>query len=93
MGVKEANPSIRAWFPEKVKTYLNDRLLIGEETSNKASPTQVAGEMRREKDDKGDRLFVGTDCLSCQQVAAYFSRLVAAKRKYDSLATTVLWSR
>ena len=80
-------------FPEKVKTHLNDRLLIGEETGNKVSLTQVAREMRREKDDKGDRLFVGTDCLNCQQVAAYFSRLAAAKRKHDSLATTVLWRR
>ena len=50
--------------------------------------TQVAREMRPEKDDNGDRLFVGTDCLSCQQVTAYFSRLAAAKRKHDSLATT-----
>ena len=29
-------------FPEKVKAYLNDRFLIGEETGNKASPTEVA---------------------------------------------------
>ena len=49
--------------------------------------------MRREKSDKGDRLLVGTDCLSFQQVAAYFSRLAAAKRTHDSLATTVLWRR
>ena len=40
--------------------------------------------------DKGDRLFVGADCLSSQQVAAYFSRLAATKRKHGSLATTVV---
>ena len=51
-------------FPEKVKLYLNDRFLIGEETGNKASLTQVAPEMRRERDDNGD-------CLSSQQVAVY----------------------
>ena len=44
--------------------------------------------MRRERDGKGDRLFVGTDCLSSQQVAAYFSRLAAAKRDHSSLVTT-----
>ena len=67
-GLKKQNSSLR--FPEKVKTYLNDRFLIGEETGNKASPTQVAREMRQEKDDNlGDCLFVGTDCLSCQQVS------------------------
>ena len=77
-------------FPGKVKAYLNDRFLIGEETGNKASPTQGSREMRRERDDKSDRLFVGADCLSSQQVAAYFSRLAATKRKHGSLATTVV---
>ena len=85
-ALQKQNSSSR--FPEKVKTYLNDRFLIGEETGNKASLTQFAREMRGENYDKGDRLFVGTDCLSCQQVAAYFSLLAAAKRKHGSLATT-----
>ena len=77
-------------FPEKVKAYLNDKFLIGEETGNKESPTQVAREMRRERDDTGDRLFVGADCLGSQQVAEYFSRLAATKRKHGSLTTTVV---
>jgi len=77
-------------FPVKVKAYLNDKFLIGEETGNKGSPTLVAGETRRERDDKGDRLFLGADCLSSQQVAAYFSRLAVTKRKHGSLTTTVV---
>ncbi|KAL9961697.1 hypothetical protein ACROYT_G030694 [Oculina patagonica] len=72
-------------FSETVKAYLNDRFLIGEETGNKASPTQVAREMRRERDVKGNRLFVGSDCLSSQQIASYFSRLATAKKKHGSL--------
>ena len=90
-ALKKQNSSSR--FPVKVKPYLNGRFLIGEETGNKPSPTQVPREMRRVKDDKGDRLLVGTDCLSCHQVTAYFSRLAAAKRKHDSLGTTVPWRR
>ena len=72
-------------FSTAVKAYLNDKFLIGEETGNKASPTQVAWEMHRERDDKGDRLFVGGDCLSSQQIAAYFSRLAATKKEHGSL--------
>ena len=59
--------------------------VLGEETGNKASPTQVAREMHRERDDKGNRLFVGGDCLSSQQIVAYFSRLAATKKKHGSL--------
>ena len=75
-------------FSTAVKAYLNDKFLIGEETGNKASPTQVAREMHRERDDKGNRLFVGGDCLSSQQIAAYFSRLAATKKKHGSLNAT-----
>ena len=45
--------------------------------------------MRRERD-KGYCLFVGADCLSSQQIAAYFFRLAATKRKHSSLTTTVV---
>ncbi|CAH3020882.1 unnamed protein product [Porites evermanni] len=72
-------------FSTAVKAYLNDKFLIGEETGNKASPTQVAREMHRVRDDKGNRLFVGGECLSSQQIAAYFSRLAATKKKHGSL--------
>ena len=41
--------------------------------------------MHRERDDKGNRLFGGGDCLSSQQIAAYFSRRVATKKKHGSL--------
>lgn len=71
-------------FSTAVKAYLNEKFLIGKETGNKASPTQVAREMRRERDDTGNRLFVGADCLSSQHIAAYFSRLAATKTKHGS---------
>ena len=67
-------------FSTAVKAFLNDKFLIGEETGNKASPIQVAREMHRERDDKGNRLFVGSDCLSSQQIAAYFLVLQQPKR-------------
>ena len=41
MGIKK-HKSTR--FSTAVKAYLNDKFLIGEETGNKASPTQVARE-------------------------------------------------
>ena len=41
--------------------------------------------MHRERDDKGNRLLVGGDCLSSQQIAAYFSCLTATKKKRSSL--------
>ena len=34
---------------------------------------------------KSNRLFVGGDCLSSQQIAAYFSHLAATKKKHGSL--------
>ena len=41
--------------------------------------------MHRERNDKGNRLFGGGECLSSQPIAAYFSRLVATKNKHGSL--------
>ena len=35
-------------FSTAVKAYLNDKFLVGEETGNKVSPTQVAREMHRD---------------------------------------------
>ena len=46
--------------------------------------------MRRERDEKGNRLFVGSDCLSSQQIAAYFSRLAATRKKHGHLATSIV---
>jgi len=77
MGIKKQKSSLR--FPKRVKTYLTDKFLIGEEMGNKVSPTIVSRDMRRERNEKGDRLFVGADCLSSQQIAAYFSRLAATR--------------
>ena len=45
-------------FSTAVKAYVNDKFLTGEEMGNKASPTQVAREMHRERDDKGNRLLL-----------------------------------
>jgi len=59
-------------------------------TRKQATRSQVTREMHRERDDNGDRLFVGADCISSQQVEEYFSRLAATKRKHGSLTTTVV---
>ena len=62
-----------ASFPEKIKAYLNEKYLNGEETGNKAHR---------------DCLLVGAGCLSSQlqQIAAYFSRLAAIKKKHGGPA-------
>lgn len=88
MGIKKQKSSLR--FPKRVKTYLTDKFLIGEEMGNKVSPTIVSRDMRRERNEKGDRLFVGADCLSSQQIAAYFSRLAATRKKHGHLATSIV---
>ena len=46
-ALKKQKSSTR--FPEKVKSYLNDRFLTDEDTGNKVSPMQVVCEMRRER--------------------------------------------
>ena len=47
--------------------------------------------MNRERDDKGSRLFGGGDCLSSQQIASYFSRRIATKKKHGSLNAAASW--
>ncbi|CAH3018768.1 unnamed protein product [Porites evermanni] len=79
-GKRVSNITMGWALTTAVKAYLNDKFLIGEETGNKASPTPVAREMHRERDYKGNRLFVGGDCLSSQQIAAYFSHLAGTKK-------------
>ena len=44
-------------FSAKVKEYRTAKFDIGEETRDKADPTQVASDMRSAKDDNNSRLF------------------------------------
>lgn len=67
-------------FPEKVKKFLLEQFMIGEETGRKVTPAEGANRMRSLRDDAGNRLFEKSEWLTVQQVTSYFSRLAAMKR-------------
>ena len=67
-------------FPEKVKRFLVEQFMIGEETGRKVTPAEGANRMRSLRDDAGNRLFEKSEWLTEQQVTSYFSRLAAMKR-------------
>ena len=73
-------------FSTAVKAYLNDKFLIGEETGNKASPTQVAREMRRERDDRVIVYLLEVTVWVLNRLHhTLFSCLTATKKKHGSL--------
>ena len=71
-------------FTEEQKKYLTEQFLIGEERGKKADPKEVSHDMRKVRSESGARLFLGSDVLSPQQVAGFFSRLAAKLRKVSS---------
>lgn len=71
-------------FSQEQKKYLTEQFVIGEESGKKADPKQVSQDMRKVRSESGDRLFLGKDVLSPQQVSGFFSRLAAKIRKASS---------
>lgn len=63
-----------ARFNDNQKRYLDDKFLIGQETGNKADPSQVSHDMRHAKDQEGKRRFTVGEFITSQQIQSYFSR-------------------
>jgi len=74
----------RTQFSEEQKKFLTEQFVIGEERGKKADPKEVSNEMRKVRNESGARLFLGSDVLSPQQVAGFFSPLAANIRKSSS---------
>ena len=67
-------------FSDKQRDYLTSKFLIGEETGQKASPTQVSRLMMTAKDATGNRMFSFAEFLTVQQITSFFSRLTSKRR-------------
>lgn len=72
-------------FNETQTSYLTAKFQIGQTTGMKVNAEAVAVEMRRARDENGEKLFKVSEFLSTQQIASYFSRLAAKIRKQTLL--------
>ena len=72
-AVKKTRKSTR--FSDKVKLYLRDVFLQGEETGKKASPADISSKLKNLRSEDGKKLFSKEEWLTTQQVASYFSRM------------------
>ena len=76
----KASQALRARFNEKLKDYLLNKFLIGEQTGQKMNAASVARSMISARDTSGNWMFTRSEFLTAQQIMSYFSRL-AAKHK------------
>ena len=74
-----------ARFSMKVRQYLVAKFNYDQKTGKKCDPVQVATDMRKAKNQAGDRLFAREDWLTATQVKGFFSRL--SKRFKGKIAT------
>ena len=72
-------------FSEKQVELLVDMFMEGEQTNRKMDPLTVADMMRTAADKIGEKRFSTLKYLRHEQIASYFSRLVASKRKDGDL--------
>ena len=77
-ALKKTRKSVH--FSEKVRCYLKDVFIQGEETGNKANAADVAARMKAMRNEHGARLFAKTEWLSAEQITRYFSRLSALNK-------------
>lgn len=66
---------------EKQKTYLLDIYQVGEETGQKADPVSISRTMKNARLSSGKPMFTATEFLTAQQIASFFSRETAKRRK------------
>ena len=67
-------------FSKKVRDYLQKKFEIGLQTARKEDPAQVADDMRRARNAKGERMFTRTEWLTKLLVLFFSSRLSARQR-------------
>ena len=72
-------------FSEKQVEFLVDVFMEGEKTNRKMDPLTVADMMRTATDENGEKRFSTSEYLRHEQIASYFSRLAASKRKNGDL--------
>ena len=77
-AMKKSKKSIRV--SERVRSYLPETFLQGEDTGVKANLADIACKMRSQRSSNGDKLFSKEEWLSTHQVARYFSRLSALNK-------------
>ena len=70
----------------QTENYLDEKLKLGQETGNNKDSSQVASDMRRAKNENGERLFAVGEFLSPQQIESYFSRSEAKIKQAGSVA-------
>ena len=66
---------------EKQKTYLLDTYQVGEQTGQKADPVSVSRTMKRARLLSGEPMFTAKEYLTAQQIASFYSRETAKRRK------------
>ena len=84
IGWSLKKPKKKTLFTAEQKQYLTEQVIIGEERGKIADPKDVSQEMHKLRDESGARLFRGKDVLTPQQVAGFFSRMVAKTQKSSS---------
>ena len=66
---------------DKQKTYLLDTYQVGEQTGQKADPVSVSRTMKRARLLSGELMFTAAEYLTAQQIASFYSRETAKRRK------------
>ena len=77
-ALKKTKKSVH--FTTKVRQFLREVFLQGEETGNKATAEDVAARMRSMRTAEGTKMFTKDEWLTFTQISRYFSRLVALYR-------------
>ena len=76
----------RARFSDKQKKYLLQKYDLGEDSGRKLEAGDVKINMKTCKDDKGVKLFRPAEYLTEQQIASFFSRETAKRRRAVALS-------
>ena len=74
-------------FAEHVKSYLTTKFDLGITAGNKLTPKEVAQDMRRARNEEGERLFSREEWLKESQIKGFFSRLTSSRKRSTPLET------
>ena len=72
-----------ACFSEKVRQYLTSKFEIGEQSGRKEDLRQVSQDMRKAKEENGERLFSMEEWLTKAQIEGFFSGLSSSRRRRE----------
>ena len=79
MGWALKHTSTSRRLNKKQKEYLINLFLLGEQTGQKADPSEVSQSMRKARNKDGSLLFLSEEYLTSQQITGFFSRTAAKK--------------